>query len=193
MSISDSIWSNLLAPRSCHMHHGVPAPCHEKSSRDGALLKVCYDVSYIGYAHNPQVFARMLSKKKTHPNVFCLGFSQGGEKGKVTQKGWTTLNNDSSWWSSGLAVGCWGMGLGVEAWAFSNKRIFDSQTRTKTVTTYKQHNPHNSRQNCPKQQGRQVMGPAACWFLNPGSLMNRIQTYHDPVNDPKNTLINPWN
>lgn len=62
------------------MHHGVPAPCHEKSSRDDALRKVCYGASYIGYAHNPQVFARMLSKKKVH------GFSQGGEKGKVTQK-----------------------------------------------------------------------------------------------------------
>lgn len=118
MSISDSIWSNLLAPRSCHMHHGVPAPCHEKSSRDDALRKVCYDASYIGYAHSPQVFAPMLSKKKTHPNVFCLGFSQGVWKGKGDTK---RMNNIEQrfflvvQWSSRrvLRYGpwCWGMGL----------------------------------------------------------------------------------
>lgn len=134
------------------------------------------------------------ARRKHIQTFFAWVLVRGGEKGKVTQKGWTTLNNDSSWWSSGLAVGCWGMGLGVEAWAFSNKTIFDRFCNTHT---HKQLQPINNTIPTIHDKIVQNSKDDKLWDLQPVGFWTQaawwIEFKHITVRlRPKNTL-DPWN
>ena len=155
---------------------------HQETTLCGRFVN---DASYIGYAHNPQVFicSDAQQEKNTHPNFFCLGFSQGGEKGKVTQKDEQQVFLGVQWSSCRvLRYGpwCWGMGLLKQ----NDLRTVTVQLINNTIPTIHDKIVQNRKDD--KLWDLQPVGfcTQAAWWIEFKHITVRLR--------PKNTL-DPWN